>query len=91
MSNLYKGVGYGVVAYQIMQEIYEQSVREGKGPEEIAAAIDAAYPWKNRGRSHRYRRWLDARREFFEQHKLPGLRPRQTLKNAVKELGNDKS
>lgn len=85
----YKGVGYGVVAYQIMQEIYERCSKEGMSPDEIAAEIDGAYPWENRGKSHRYRRWLDARREFFEQHGLPGLRPRQKLKQAAQQLNKD--
>lgn len=89
MPKLYKGVGYGVVAYQIMSEIYEKGRAQGKSPEQIAANIDASYPWENRGRSHRYRRWLDARREFFEQHKLPGLRPRQNLKDVVQDLEKD--
>lgn len=77
MSQLYKGVGYGPLSYKIMTDIYKEAKAKGMSPSEIAAKIDASYPWENKGSSHRYRRWLDARREFFTRHNLPGLRPRR--------------
>lgn len=86
MAELHNGVGYAIQAYLVMREIYEKERSNGASAEEIVAAIDAAYPWEKKGTSHRYRRWLDARREFFEDYDLPGLRPIERLSTAIEKL-----
>lgn len=86
MAELHNGIGYAIQAYLVMQKTYDNQLAKGAAPAEIVAAIDAGYPWERRGTSHRYRRWLDARREFFEDYNLPGLRPIERISEAIKRL-----
>lgn len=83
MAEPYEGVGFAVYSYNLMAEIYNEGRTERKNLAKIAAEIDAAYPWDTRY-GWRYKEWLRARREFFEEHNLPGLQPRRSLK-----LGNE--
>lgn len=76
----YKGVGFAVISYQIMEKTYLEGKRLNKTPEEISTDIKNAYPWEHR-EGRRYNKWLDVRRDFFEKHGLP-ISPRRTsLKN----------
>ncbi|NYT79245.1 hypothetical protein H0A71_19890 [Alcaligenaceae bacterium] len=84
MAEPYEGVGFAVIAYRVINKVYDECRAERQTPEQIAAAIDASYPWQFR-MGHCYRQWLRARREFFEQHNLPGLKPRRNLKAASRE------
>ena len=79
MVEPYEGVGFAVYSYNLMTETYNNGRAEGKNLEQIASDIDANYPWDERS-GWRYKQWLRARREFFEQHDLPGLQPLRSLK-----------
>lgn len=76
----YKGVGFAVISYQIMEKTYMEGKRLNKTPEQISEDIKNAYPWEHR-EGRRYNKWLDVRRDFFEKHGLPISQRRTSLKN----------
>lgn len=79
MVEPYEGVGFAVYSYNLMTDVYNDGRADRKDLEQIASDIDASYPWDERY-GWRYKEWLRARREFFEDHGLPGLQPRRSLK-----------
>lgn len=66
MVEPYQGVGYAVFSYNLMADIYNNGRAERKNLQQIASDIDASYPWDERC-GWRYKEWLRARREFFEE------------------------
>lgn len=84
MNTPFEGVGYAAQAYAIMQRVYDASNIEGLRPQQVARAIDQAYPWQKR-RGWRYKCWLAARREFFERNCLPGIRSNRTIRETARE------
>lgn len=84
MKQPFAGVGYAATAYAIMQRVYDAGMREDKSPQQIVRAIQDAYPWNTR-RSWRYKAWLAARREFFERHRLPGLRDTRSIEEIAED------
>lgn len=65
---------YSVMAYNIMRRVYRECRRAGFDDDRTVATIAYAYPWGKR-EGHRYKAWLQARKRFLTQHKLPGVRP----------------
>lgn len=82
----FQGVGYKATAFAIMQRVYDEAKQEGKDPHEISKEITAAYPWQARA-GWRYKSWLAARRQFFTEKGLPGLREKKSLKELAQEGG----
>jgi len=63
-------MSYRDIALRVMTETLLSCRAEGKGVEDAAKAIDAAYPFGPR--SHwPYKAWLAERRAFFAAHGLP--------------------
>ncbi|MFG0230527.1 hypothetical protein [Achromobacter sp. 413638] len=71
-------------AYKIMQNVYDKCRQAGASLEKTHLAIRDAYPWGER-RRWPYKAWLQARREFYEDHGLP-LKARRTIRESVEEL-----
>lgn len=57
-------------AAAVMAEVYLERSAAGDNKEQIAKAIDAAYPFGSRDHFP-YKAWLAERREFFTRHGLP--------------------
>lgn len=73
-------------AWRVMGTVRAESLAAGKNPEEIAKAIDAAYPFGERA-MWPYKAWLSARKEFFALHGLP----RKGAKKAGEDLFQQKA
>lgn len=82
----FQGVGYKATAFAIMQRVYDGAMAAGKAPHEISREITAAYPWPTRA-GWRYKSWIAARKQFFTEKGLPGLRDQKTLKELAHEGG----
>lgn len=64
-------------ALAVMQRVLMERHQAGvTDRQQIADAIDAAYPFSER-RWWPYRAWLAARREFFSRHSLPNKSTRR--------------
>ncbi len=60
-------------ALQVMFKVHAEQVQVGAKPQEIADAIDKAYPFGER-KYHPYKVWLSARKWFFCLKSLPNKR-----------------
>ena len=86
MAEPHEGVGFRAIAYSVMQKIYNEGTAQRKSSVQIAADIDAAYPWEIPRQGHRYKCWKTVRREFFKRHNLPGLRPAKPIRRLAQTL-----
>lgn len=82
----FQGVGFKAMSFAIMQRVYDQALSAGMSPEDICREITLAYPWTNRA-GWRYKAWIAARKQFFTEKKLPGLRERKSMKELAQENG----
>lgn len=86
MAEPHEGVGFRAIAYSVMQKTYNEGMVQRKTSDQIAADIDAAYPWQIPRQGHRYKCWKAVRREFFKRHSLPGLRPAKPIQRLAQKL-----
>ncbi|WP_299998178.1 hypothetical protein [uncultured Cedecea sp.] len=86
MAEPHEGVGFRAIAYSVMQKAYNDGMAQRKTSDQIAADIDAAYPWQIPRQGHRYKCWKAVRREFFKRHSLPGLRPAKPIQRLAQKL-----
>lgn len=68
-------------AYAVMLAVWQEQSDAGRGPQDIADAIDAAYPFGDRA-YYPYKAWLKARKDFCARYSLP----RRTSKRLPPDL-----
>ena len=55
MAEPHEGVGFRAIPYSVMQKVYNGGMAQCKTSDQIAADIDAAYPWQIPRQGHRYK------------------------------------